>query len=375
MTRRRRPSWSRSTAPAATAIAARPAGCRWRDGTSRRASAQRDLTEKMIRKLRAGMMPPAGARRPAPAQLARWSTALERGWTRSPARDPDPGWRPFQRLNRAEYAREIKHLLGLDVDVTAFLPRRHDQRRLRQRRRRADVLADVDGRLPARRQPHRDAGGRRSGRARPTQATFKLPKTASQLERVEGAPLGTRGGISVEHTFPADGDYVFSMDFFAEPLGLLFGSTRPGEKIEVSLDGARAGDLRHQPAHERREDRPDDQDRADAREGRLASRDRRVHPALRRADQRSDRADRSHDGRHRDRHRLRHHHAAAPAQPQHRRPAPGHRRVRHAEPPPGLHLPRRLSPAEENAVRRRHRPAPGDAGVPAPGDREGLTRG
>jgi hypothetical protein len=72
-----------------------------------------------------------------------------------------------------------------------------------------------------------------------TQATFKLPKTASQMARVDGAPIGTRGGISVEHTFAADGDYVFSMDFFAEPLGYLFGNTRPGEEIEVSLDGAR----------------------------------------------------------------------------------------------------------------------------------------
>jgi hypothetical protein len=59
------------------------------------------------------------------------------------------------------------------------------------------------------------------------------------MARVDGAPPGTRGGISVEHTFVADGDYVFSMDFFAEPLGFLFGASRPGEEIEVSLDGAR----------------------------------------------------------------------------------------------------------------------------------------
>ena len=72
-----------------------------------------------------------------------------------------------------------------------------------------------------------------------TQATYKLPKTASQMAQVEGAPPGTRGGISTDHTFVADGDYVFSMDFFAEPLGFLFGNTRPGEEIEVSIDGAR----------------------------------------------------------------------------------------------------------------------------------------
>ena len=73
-----------------------------------------------------------------------------------------------------------------------------------------------------------------------TQATFKLPKTASQMARVEGAPPGTRGGISVEHIFPADGEYVFSLDFFAEPLGFLCGNTVTGEQIEVSVDGARA---------------------------------------------------------------------------------------------------------------------------------------
>ena len=157
---------------------------------------------------------------------------------RSRLRDPNPGWRPFQRLNRAEYAREIRSLLDLDVDVTAFLP--------------ADTISDgfdnvadvqtfsptlMEGYLRAASRIAMLAIGDPDGSA--TQATFKLPKTASQMDRVEGAPPGTRGGISVDHTFVADGDYVFSMDFFAEPLGFLFGASRPGEEIEVSLDGAR----------------------------------------------------------------------------------------------------------------------------------------
>ena len=71
------------------------------------------------------------------------------------------------------------------------------------------------------------------------ESTYSLPKTASQLARADGAPLGTRGGISVMHTFPADGDYVFRLDFFAEPLGMLFGNTATGEQIEVSIDGER----------------------------------------------------------------------------------------------------------------------------------------
>jgi hypothetical protein len=203
-----------------------------------RASAQRDLTEKMIHKLRAGMMPPSGARRPAPDQISKMVIALETRMDALALSDPNPGWRPFQRLNRAEYAREIKGLLDLDVDVTAFLP--------------ADTISDgfdnvadvqtfsptlMEGYLRAASRIAMLAIGDPDGSA--AQATFKLPKTASQMAQVDGAPPGTRGGISVEHTFVADGDYVFSMDFFAEPLGFLFGNTRPGEEIEVSLDGAR----------------------------------------------------------------------------------------------------------------------------------------
>jgi hypothetical protein len=203
-----------------------------------RASGDRVLTEKMIHKLRAGMMPPAGARRPAADQIAQLATALEARMDAAAAADPDPGWRPFQRLNRAEYAREVRHLLDLDVDVTAFLPADTISDGF-------DNVADVQTFSPTLMEGYLRAASRVATLAigdpdsAPTQATFKLPKTASQMERVDGAPPGTRGGISVDHTFVADGDYVFSMDFFAEPLGYLFGNTRPGEEIEVSLDGAR----------------------------------------------------------------------------------------------------------------------------------------
>src|SRR5688500_6994586 len=203
-----------------------------------RASAERDLTEKMIHKLRAGMMPPAGARRPEAASVAHLVSALESRMDAAAAAAPDPGWRPFQRLNRAEYTREISHLLDLDVDVTAFLPADTISDGF-------DNVADVQTFSPTLMEGYLRAASHIAMLAiddpdsAPTQATFRLPKTASQMERVEGAPIGTRGGVSVEHTFAADGDYVFSMDFFAEPLGYLFGNTRPGEEIEVSLDGAR----------------------------------------------------------------------------------------------------------------------------------------
>src|SRR6185436_6671184 len=78
--------------------------------------------EKMIRKLRAGMMPPPGARRPAETTLAALADALETRVDKAALLNPNPGWRPFQRLNRAEYQYAIKDLLALDVDVNAFLP-------------------------------------------------------------------------------------------------------------------------------------------------------------------------------------------------------------------------------------------------------------
>jgi Protein of unknown function (DUF1592)/Protein of unknown function (DUF1588)/Protein of unknown function (DUF1585)/Protein of unknown function (DUF1595)/Protein of unknown function (DUF1587) len=203
-----------------------------------RASIERELSEKMIHKLRAGMMPPSGARRPAPDQMATFVTALESRMDALAAADPNPGWRPFQRLNRAEYAREIKTILDLDVDVTAFLPADTISDGF-------DNVADVQTFSPTLMEGYLRAASRIAMLAigdpegSPAQATFKLPKTASQMSQVEGAPPGTRGGISVDYTFLADGDYVFSMDFFAEPLGFLFGASRPGEEIEVSLDGAR----------------------------------------------------------------------------------------------------------------------------------------
>jgi Protein of unknown function (DUF1592)/Protein of unknown function (DUF1588)/Protein of unknown function (DUF1585)/Protein of unknown function (DUF1587)/Protein of unknown function (DUF1595)/Cytochrome C oxidase, cbb3-type, subunit III len=206
--------------------------------TPQRANTSRDITEKMIHKLRAGMMPPPGARRPDDKTLSALAASLESRMDRLAAANPDPGWRPFQRLNRAEYAREVKQLLDLDVDVTAFLPADTISNGF-------DNVADVQTFSPALMEGYLRAASRIAMLAvgdpasSASQATFKLPKTASQLERADGAPLGTRGGLSVEYTFPADGDYVFSMDFFAEPLGLLYGSTATGEKIEVSLDGAR----------------------------------------------------------------------------------------------------------------------------------------
>ena len=196
------------------------------------------VTEKMIRKLRAGMMPPAGAKRPEAATLTGLAEALETSIDAAAAARPNPGWRPFQRLNRAEYARAVRDLVDLDVDVTAFLPPDTISDGF-------DNVADAQSFSPALMEGYLRAASKVAALAigdpdsTASEATFKLPKTRSQLEQVEGAPIGTRGGVSVIHTFPADGEYVFRMDMYAEPLGLLFGNTARGEQIEVSINGER----------------------------------------------------------------------------------------------------------------------------------------
>jgi hypothetical protein len=200
-----------------------------------------DVAEKMIRKLRAGMMPPPGARRPDAAALVALAEHLETRVDRDAAIHPRPGHRPFQRLNRAEYARAVKDLLDLDIDVGAYLPPDTISAGF-------DNIADTQAFSPALLEGILRAAGRVAALAvgdpdaESTEAHYRVPKTASQLARVDGAPLGTRGGISVVHTFPADGEYMFRIDLHGNADGFLFGgpaAMEQREQLEVSINGER----------------------------------------------------------------------------------------------------------------------------------------
>ena len=83
---------------------------------------QAPVAEKMIRKLRAGMMPPPAPVVQSRRRIAALASAFETRIDRTAALNPNPGSRPSQRLNRAEYQRAVRDLLGIEVDVTAFLP-------------------------------------------------------------------------------------------------------------------------------------------------------------------------------------------------------------------------------------------------------------
>jgi len=205
-----------------------------------------EVAEKMIVKLRAGMMPPPGVSRPAGDTLSAFAASLERRIDEVARREPRPGGRTFQRLNQAEYAASIRALLGLEVDAADYLPPDTKSANF-------DNIADVqllsptllDAYLNAAAEISRLAVGDPNATSR--EAQYRVPRWASQTERVPGAPYGTRGGISVVHNFPADGTYGFRFSFHHETTGTAVGNgssnlnTTPEspERVEVSIDGER----------------------------------------------------------------------------------------------------------------------------------------
>jgi hypothetical protein len=197
-----------------------------------------ELAERMIVKLRAGMMPPPGVSRPAGDTLLALVENLEERVDAAAARNPNPGGRTFQRLNQAEYERSVRDLLDLEIDAARFLP-------LDTKSANFDNIADVqllsatllDAYLNAAAVISRLAVG--DPDAAPSSATYTNPGYATQWDRVEGAPYGTRGGLSVIHNFVADGEYEFRLAFEHTTTGGYFGGVTPREQIEVSIDGER----------------------------------------------------------------------------------------------------------------------------------------
>ena len=204
-----------------------------------RAAENAETAERMIRKLRAGMMPPPGARRPADDTLTALAQFLEDVVDEAAAARPHAGTRPFQRLNRAEYARVVHDLLGLTVDPEDWLPPDRISDGFDNIAEAQTLTATLmDAYLAAASEIARRAIGDRD--AATASVTYSNPASVSQheWERVEGAPFGTRGGVSVLHAFPADGEYVFSMSFMS-------GWGERFHDIDISVDVERVALVRY----------------------------------------------------------------------------------------------------------------------------------
>jgi cytochrome c553 len=198
-----------------------------------------ELAEQIIRKLRAGMMPPSGMPRPDAATLKNLAASLEVQIDQAAAAHPDPGSPALHRLNRTEYANSVRDLLDLNVNVTALLPpddMSHGFDNMTDALTLSPAL--MEGYLRASSKISRQAVG--DAKATPTTATFHIPRVVSQTKHIDGAPFGTRGGFSVIFDFPADGEYVFKSAFYYSLDGPLFGRNQgKTTQLEVSIDGER----------------------------------------------------------------------------------------------------------------------------------------
>src|SRR5579864_3700889 len=196
-----------------------------------------EVWEKVVRKLRAGMMPPSGLPRPTPAIYEALITSIENELDRDTVtRLPPPG---LHRLNRTEYGNAIRDLLALEIDPAKFLPSDDSTRGF-------DNIAGALSLSPALLEGFTSTAAKISRWAigdvtEPSLFTYRVPSDTSQDYHLEGLPFGTRGGLIVQHEFPADGDYVFKL--FPINQGLMdnnraFGEIT-GEKLELLVDGAR----------------------------------------------------------------------------------------------------------------------------------------
>src|SRR5262249_6408723 len=158
---------------------------------------------KVVLKLRAGMMPPSGAKRPDRATINTFVSGLEIALDRAAAGKPNPGTTALHRLNRTEYGNAIRDLLALPIDVTSVLPPDDSAEGF-------DNVGDVLGISPLLIQGYVSAATKISRLAvgdpeiSADKATYRLPRGLSQAVHIDGLPLGTRGGMLIQHVFPLD---------------------------------------------------------------------------------------------------------------------------------------------------------------------------
>src|SRR5688572_24489060 len=194
----------------------------------------RKTWELIVRKVRAGQMPPSGSKRPEPTLFDAHITSLENELDRTATVfAPPPG---LHRLNRTEYANVIRDLLDLEIDAAKYLPSDDSTAGF-------DNIAGALGISSTLVEAYVNAAQKiaRLALGYPEDAglvVYRTKEDTSQDYHVEGLPFGTRGGMLVPHVFPSDGEYTVTVTpIFGDnmsPTG--FGSV-PCEKLEVLLDG------------------------------------------------------------------------------------------------------------------------------------------
>ncbi len=193
--------------------------------------------EKVIRKLRTGSMPPQGMPKPDPVAIDKLATYLETSLDKAAMAKANPGRATLHRMNRAEFQNSVRDLLGLEIDAAQLLPPDDESYGF-------DNNADVLGVSPVLLEQYVNASAKVARLAvgdpniSPVAATYKTRPDLSQLNRMEGMPLGTRGGLLVTHNFPLDAEYTIKMVLARNTVDVIRGLEEVSE-VEILIDNAR----------------------------------------------------------------------------------------------------------------------------------------
>jgi hypothetical protein len=195
-----------------------------------------DVWERVVRKLRTRSMPPPGMPRPDEAAYDGLATSLESALDRAASLHANPGRPLIRRLNRSEYANAIRDLVALDLDVSTLLP--PDDAAFG-----FDNISEMLTTSPALLERYLVAADRVSALAvgAPVSAgsdTYRVRQDRSQDQHIEGLPLGSVGGLVVNHIFPLDAEYKFSLSLYRTNLEAIRGLEHP-HQIEITVDGVR----------------------------------------------------------------------------------------------------------------------------------------
>jgi hypothetical protein len=202
-----------------------------------RPSSDAELWEKVIRKLRAGAMPPPGSPRPDQAAVHDFVASLETALDHAAEAVPNPGHPLVHRLNRTEYANAIRDLLSVEIDAASLLPPDDSAFGF-------DNMSEALGFSPLLQERYVAAamkiGALAVGdtRVSPSGETYRIRQDLSQDQHIEGMPLGTVGGTRVVHNFPVDGNYTFEAKLYRTNLNIVRG-LESRHDVEFTVDGQR----------------------------------------------------------------------------------------------------------------------------------------
>lgn len=200
--------------------------------------------ESVVRKLRSRQMPPPGSAKPSEAEYQSVVTKLSAKLDTYAQQNPQPGHvESFRRLTRTEYQNSIRDLLDLNVDVVTLLPGDESshgfdnvtvsnlsplllERYVSAARKISRLAVGV----------HAEAGA---------EEVIRVAPDVTQDVHIPGAPLGTRGGIVIEHTFPQSGDYEFQVRLMRDRNDEIE-SLKGKHRIDVLIDRELKGTLEFQ---------------------------------------------------------------------------------------------------------------------------------